>query len=136
MMTNQLDRARAGLLEAALATSPAERYVAAHLSALRAAAAVIGAKAQPETSRRGRPPNVWALLEAVAPELTEWARFFAAGARRRADAEAGVSGAVGPREADDLLRDAETFLALVETTLGVPHQESLPRSHAALRAAR
>ena len=27
--------------------------------------------------------------------------------------------AVTPREADDLLRDATTFLALVETTLGL-----------------
>ena len=30
-------------------------------------------------------------------------------------------------EADDLLRDAENFLALVDTTLGVPHQTALPR---------
>jgi len=33
---------------------------------------------------------------------------------------------VHPREADDLLRDAQTFLALVETTLGLPHQPALP----------
>ena len=62
----------------------------------------------------------------AAPELAEWAAFFAAGAGKRAAAEAGLD-AVTPREADDLLRDVETFLALAETTVGVPHQTSLPR---------
>ena len=129
----QLTRARSGLVEAALATSAGERYVAAHLAALRAAAAVLAARTRP-TTRRGAPPSVWTMLATVAPELHEWAAFFAAGASRRADAEAGIPGAVGAREADDLLRDAETFLALVETTLGLDHQQSLPRVHAALRA--
>jgi len=59
------------------------------------------------------------LLTEVAPELGEWAAFFAAGAGKRAAAEAGVTRAVTGREADDLLRDAGTFLALVETTLGL-----------------
>src|SRR5699024_878556 len=103
---------------------------------LRAASAVLAARARPSTpsSRRKPPSSVWSLLVAVAPELGEWAGVFAAGASRRADAEAGIPGAVGAREADDLLRDAETFLALVETTLGLPHQQVLPRAHAALRA--
>ena len=63
-----------------------------------------------------------AVLPQVAPELTEWAAFFAAGAAKRAAAEAGLTRAVTAREADDLLRDAETFLAVVETTLGLAHQ--------------
>jgi hypothetical protein len=131
--STQLLRARAGLVEAALATSASERYVSAHLAALRAAAAVLAVRTRP-ASRRGAPPSVWTMLATVAPELHEWATFFAASASRRADAEAGIPGAVGAREADDLLRDAETFLALIETTLGVAHQQSLPRMHAALRA--
>ncbi len=45
----------------------------------------------------------------------------------RAAAEAGLSRAVTPREADDLLRDVQTFLALVETTLGLDHQPVLPQ---------
>ena len=130
---SQLARARSGLVEAALATSASERYVAAHLAALRAAAAILAVKTRP-TSRRGAPPSVWTVLATVAPELQEWATFFAAGAGRRADAEAGIPGAVGARQADDLLRDAEMFLALVETTLGLAHQQSLPCVHAALRA--
>ena len=66
---------------------------------------------------RGRPKSAWVLLTQVAPELTEWAQFFAAGAQKRAAAEAGLAGVVTPREADDLLRDAQSFLSVVETTL-------------------
>ena len=40
---------------------------------------------------RGRQQsNAWVLLAEVAPELEEWARFFAAGAAKRAAAEAGL----------------------------------------------
>jgi len=118
-----LGAARHGLAEAMVAPRPAERYAQAHVAALRTAAAVLAARARP-VSPRG-PRSAWALLAQVAPELGEWAGFFAAGAGKRAAAEAGLN-AVTAREADDLLRDAETFLALVETTLGVPHQTSLP----------
>jgi hypothetical protein len=112
--------ARHGLVEASVATTPSERYAAAHLSALRAAAAVIAARARPSSGpqRRTRPLSAWVLVAAVAPELGEWAAFFASGARKRAAAEARLPGAVTTREADDLLRDAETFLAVVETKLG------------------
>jgi hypothetical protein len=115
-----LGLARAGLAEAASATAASDRYAAAHLSALRAAAAVIAAHARPAdpAARRPRPLSAWVLLTTVAPELGEWAAFFAAGARKRAAAEAHLPGAVTAREADDLLRDAETFLAVVETKLG------------------
>ena len=125
-----LGLSRRGLLEAAAAGHPVDRYAAAHLSALRAAAAVLACRARPAptTGRRARPTSAWVLLTAVAPELGEWAAFFAAGARRRAAAEAGVPGAVSPREADDLLRSAETFLAVVETTLGRAHQPLLATS--------
>jgi hypothetical protein len=61
----------------------------------------------------------------VAPELGEWAVFFAAGATKRAAAEAGIPRVVTLREADDMLRDVERFLAVVETTLGKPHQSLL-----------
>lgn len=107
-----------GLQEAAHCELPADRYAAAHLAALRAAAAVLAVRARPD-GRRRRPQNAWAVLAMVAPELTEWAYFFAAGARKRAAAEAGLRSAATAREADDLVRDAECFLRLVETTLGV-----------------
>ncbi len=117
---------RRGLLEAAAADRPVDRYAAAHLAALRAAAAVLACRARPDSSpRRSRPTSAWLLLSAVAPELAEWADFFAAGARKRAAAEAGVPSAATAREADDLLRDAESLLAVVETALGLPHQPAL-----------
>jgi SAV_6107-like HEPN len=111
--------ARRGLVEATSTDRPGERYATAHLAALRAAAAVLACRARPAGNlRRSRPTSAWVLLANVAPELAEWAGFFAAGARKRAAAEAGLPSAVTPREADDLVRDAETFLSVVETTLG------------------
>jgi hypothetical protein len=128
-----LDQAHRGLDAAGRCTDLRERYATAHLAALRAAAAVLAARTRPETGGR-RPRSAWVLLGQVAPELGEWATFFAAGAAKRAAAEAGLSRAVTAREADDLLRDALTFLALVETTLGVhqgAHQPMLPAGAAA-----
>ena len=119
-----LDRSRSSLLQACGARSPGERYVGAHLSALRAAAAVLAVRGRP--SVRGGPRSVWEVLPRIAPELGEWASFFAATASRRAAIEAGRGDVVGVREADDLLREAETFRNVVESTLGLPHQSVLP----------
>ena len=119
---------RRGLVEACTAATCAERYATAHLAALRAAAAVLACRARPTTGRRGRPTSAWVLLAEVAPELGEWAAFFAAGARKRAAAEAGLPSAVSEREADDLVRDAESFLSVVESSLGVPGRQLLLRS--------
>ena len=77
-------------------------------------------------TRRRKPYSVWELLPQVEPALTEWAAYFAAGAGKRAAAEAGLPRAASAREADDLLRDAETFLSLAETALGVEVQSPLP----------
>ena len=118
-----LDRARASLVEATMADSAADRYVAAHVAALRMAAAVLAGRTRP-APRRGQ-QSAWSLLTKVAPELAEWAAFFAAGAGKRAAAEAGLHQAVTSREADDLLRDAESFLAVVERFLELPHQPAL-----------
>ena len=122
-----LESARSGLADAVDETSPAGRYVAAHLAALRAAAAVVAVRGEPSSgSRRRRPRSVWELLPQVEPALAEWAAFFAAGANKRAAAEAGLSRAATAREADELLRDAEIFLSVVETALGVLGQSQLP----------
>ena len=118
-----LGSAARGLLEAYTTPEPARRYATAHLAALRAAAAVLAARAHPV--RRGRIRSVWALLPTVAPPLQEWATFFAAGAAKRAAADAGLP-VVSQREADDLLRDAETFLVQVAALLGADQQAILP----------
>ena len=115
-----LGRAAESLREAITSTSVPERYAHAHVSALRATAALLAARAQPAMPGRGRrQKNAWVLLAEVAPELSEWASFFASGAGKRAAAEAGSRRAVNAREADDLVRDADRFLALVESSLGL-----------------
>jgi hypothetical protein len=114
-----LGSAARGLLEAYVTPEPARRYATAHLAALRAAAAVLAARAHPV--RRGRIRSVWSLLPGVAPQLQEWSVFFAANAAKRAAADAGLP-VVTQREADDLVRDAETFLGQVAALLGVDQQ--------------
>jgi SAV_6107-like HEPN len=131
-----LDRSRASLLQACRTGDAGERYVEAHLGALRAAAALLAARSLPNGSgspgtgrairtstTRSRPRSVWELLPRVAPELTEWAAFFAASARRRAAIERG--GRITARESDDLLRQAENFLEIVQDLLGLPRDTAL-----------
>ncbi|RBY77132.1 hypothetical protein DQ238_15680 [Geodermatophilus sp. TF02-6] len=121
-----LDQAHRALAEAAASTDARQRYATAHLGALRAAAAVLAARTRPESGRR-RPRSAWVLLGQVAPELEEWATFFAAGAAKRAAAEAGLSRAVTEREADDLVRDVRTFLTVVEDAVGSTPSPGSPR---------
>lgn len=114
-----LARSAESLQEAITAPDVPSRYACAHVAALRAAAALLAARARPVPSRRRPQKNAWVLLAEVAPELGEWAAFFAAGAAKRAAAEAGSTRAVTEREADDLVRDADRFLAVVESALGL-----------------
>ncbi|MEU0597586.1 SAV_6107 family HEPN domain-containing protein [Streptomyces sp. NPDC006393] len=128
-----LAKARAGLEEAAVLETPNERYATAHLAALRTAAAVLAARARPEPTprRRARIRSAWEVLPEIAPELTEWSALFAAGARRRALAEAGVHGAAGRRDADDLIRDVAMFIRIVERMLVLQPVLPQPRQDAA-----
>lgn len=103
-----------GLGAAVRAGDVADRYAAAHLAALRAAAALIAARARPVRGRRG---SVWQLLPTVAPEFDEWAAYFAAGSAKRQAAQAGISRLIPAREADDIVRQAAAFLDLVEQAL-------------------
>lgn len=115
-------RSAESLSEAIQATDVPTRYACAHVAALRAAAALLAARATPTARGRRQQRNAWVLLARVAPELAEWATFFAAGADKRAAAEAGSVRAVTEREADDLVRDADRFLGVIEQALGlVPH---------------
>lgn len=132
-----IDRAHDSLVWALTAPTPGERYVAAHLSALRAAAAVLAVRGRPgRPGRAGGPRSVWEVLPIVAPELGEWADFFAAGAARRAAVEAGRDDIVSSREADDLVRDGETFLLLVELALGLSRPDVSPAGAGRLRPRR
>ncbi|MFD8598692.1 SAV_6107 family HEPN domain-containing protein [Kitasatospora sp. NPDC059646] len=115
-----LRHAHRTLVHARSRQDPLERYATAHLAALRATAAVLAVRGRPSSPRRRhaiRP--AWELLPEVAPELAEWAAYFAAGARRRAAAEAGITGAAGERDADDLIRNTALYLRIVERILAL-----------------
>jgi hypothetical protein len=110
-----LEAARDELRAAQDARQPAERFRAAHLGALRAAAAVLALRAR--SRRTSRPTDAWTLLASVAPEYAEWAAFFAAHSATRSAVDAGVRGRVSQRDADDMVRQADLFLALVTRTV-------------------
>ena len=126
-----LGRARTTLEEACRTADASERYRDAHLGALRAAAALVAARITP--SPRSRPRSVWQVLPGIAPELAEWAAFFAACSAHRSIIDRG--GWIPAREADDLLRQAEMFLEIVQGILGVPITVPLPGLTTPLRGA-
>ncbi|MFE1267539.1 SAV_6107 family HEPN domain-containing protein [Streptomyces sp. NPDC058758] len=116
-----LTKAKEGLGQASSLEDPNGQFAAAHLAALRAAAAVISVRASSgeaanENRRRGV-RSAWDLLPEVAPELKEWSELFAASAHLRARAEAGIQGAVTRLQANDMKRDAEHFVRLAERLL-------------------
>jgi hypothetical protein len=114
-----LSQAKTTWAEAVMEPRATEKYRGAHIAALRAAAALLALRARPAAAVRRRPTSAWVLLEGVAPELAEWAGFFADSANRRAAIEAGSVSVVSERDADDLLRAAGEFVAIVERMVGV-----------------
>ncbi|WP_022909725.1 SAV_6107 family HEPN domain-containing protein [Aestuariimicrobium kwangyangense] len=106
-----LARAQTLVVTADLTPDPATRYLAAH-HALRELA-VLALRA-----RTGRPPRgssnagLWRVVAHHAPELAEWAGYLSA-IQPRHDAAARGELPIGDREADDLVRDAQTFLEAV-----------------------
>ena len=113
-----LVRSAESLDEAASSTDSAVRFANAHVAALRAAAAWLAARSKPAAGKR-RSRNAWVLLAATSEEMSGWANYFAAGAAKRAAAEAGATAAVSRAEADTLIEAADRFLAVVEESLGV-----------------
>lgn len=113
-----LERARAALDTAVRCSDDGERFRMAHLAALRTAAAVLAERGRPNAARR-KLISVWVLIDAVAPEFSDWARYFAAGAATRAAVEAGARHAASARAADDQVRAAGDFLGLVQQSLGM-----------------
>ena len=84
-----------------------------------------GDRAAPRTRRRlFAALGIFAAIAAIAYLATRW---FAPPSEDTDDAYVGGNiVSVTAREADDLVRDAEIFLALVETTIGLVHQPVLP----------
>lgn len=121
-------RASALLADAAVAREPGERFVTAHLAALRAAAAVLDVRGRPPR-RRGAAGSLsaWVLLPQVAPELADWARLFAEAAPRRAAVETGRPDSVTAAQAERHRRDADAFVGDVAAMLGARLQQQLPQ---------
>jgi hypothetical protein len=107
-----LGQAESGLGAAEVERDPAQRYAQAYLAALRAAAALLAMRGRPHRAR-SRPMSVWTLMSSVAPELREWAAFFASCSATRASVQAGITRAVSTRSADDLVRQTGQFVELV-----------------------
>lgn len=118
-----VDRARDALLDACHSSGATERYALAQLGALRAATALVASR--PPARRRPVRRDVWATVVTGAPELTEWGEFFALTSARGRNAERGRAH-LTTREADDLVRQAEMFLELVLSRLGLPMSTPLP----------
>ena len=102
-----LARADAELVAAALAQDAGERFVHAHLGALRAAAAVVALRARPV--RRGRARSVWEQLADAEPALAAWSPPGPRRARRGAAGAAGRYDQADPRRAVELAACAEDF---------------------------
>jgi len=111
--------ARQGLADAERTTGDGLRYAAAHLAALRAAAAILAARAEPVRRPRERVSSVWVLLPQVAPEFADWASFFANTGTKRAAAEAGIPRVVTAAEADRMVEAAGQFVHTVASALGI-----------------
>jgi hypothetical protein len=111
-----LAQARRMLADAEWSTDPVERFTGAYGAALKASAAVLVARGRPHRGR-ARPTSGWILLSAAAPELGEWAGFFAAHSGLHAAAQAGISSRISTRAADDLLRQAAQFAELAARTV-------------------
>lgn len=130
-----LARSDAELLAAQFAPEASERFVHAHLAAIRAAAAVLAVRGRP--GRRSATRTVWEMLSGVSPELETWAAYFAAGAGLRSRIEAGRRELVDGGRAETALAAAEDFRDAVELVLGaeaaVAHRAGR-RSALALRA--
>jgi hypothetical protein len=111
-----LAEAEQGLAEAEHEPNPGYRFATAYLCALRAAAAMLALRGRPHRGR-SRPTSVWTLLASVAPELREWAAFFAASSATRASVQAGITRTVSARAADDLVRQTSQFIGLVRRAI-------------------
>src|SRR5690606_41854472 len=80
---------RHGLADAGRERTLAARFAASYLSALRAGAAILAAKGRPHR-RAAKPQSTWALLASTAPEVAQWAEYFAARPATHASAQAGT----------------------------------------------
>lgn len=110
-------QAAQGLAAAAHETEPAARFAAAYSAALRTAAAVLVSYGSPHRARR-KPQSVWELLPRTAPELGEWAAYFAGWSDTHVAAQAGRTRRVDAGDAGEISTRAEAFLTHARSMTG------------------
>ena len=116
-----LESAARDLSDASAAPDPGNRYIHAHLAALRAAAALVAVRSgQERLPRPDRLRSVWELLADTAPEFAGQASVFAAGAHKREAAGAGLPRAVTCQEADIILGEARVLVEAAQAAAGEP----------------
>jgi hypothetical protein len=112
-----LAQARALWRDAVAQPLPADRFRIAHLSALRATAALLAVRSEPGRRLAHRPTSAWVLVLKIAPEFADWAAYFEAGVAKRAAADAGVLAAVSEAEGSEMLEAVRTYLFLVDAAM-------------------
>ncbi len=122
-----IGQAWADLAESRRETDPNQRFAVAYLAALRGAAAMLALRGRPHRGR-ARPTSAWVLLANLAPELDEWALFFASSSATRAAVQAGVTRLVTQRAADDMTRQTAQFLDLIATAISTAGTTPVPAS--------
>jgi len=122
-----LARSEAELVASTVASDPAETFLHAHLAALRAGAALVQARGRPGPRSRAR--TVWDMVTRVAPELADFAAYFAGNAATRSAVEAGRA-EVDPARAARAVAAADQFHEAVRALL----DEADVQGHLALRA--
>lgn len=123
--TDLVSKGDAELLASQLASDAAERFVHAHLGALRLAGAVLAASGA--APQRGRAKSAWQQLRTAEPSMSRWAAYFESGARVRAAVAAGRPEVVDDALASRWAAAAEDFRDVVSEHLGVePSVHAVP----------
>lgn len=122
-----LTQAWHGLADAAREITPSDRFIASYLSALRAGAAILVAKGRPHR-RAAKPQSTWTLLASAAPEVAQWAEYFAARSTLHAAAQSGLTRRVGAVATEELRHRAEEFVALAARVVHGDPGEPEPRA--------
>lgn len=109
-----LRRAHAELDSAHTSTSPQERFVLAHMAALRGAAAALATSGGTIGSKRRKVQSAWVQLAELSPEWLPWVEYYSASAITRAEIESGQQRELQSSQAREAVRAASQFLKAVE----------------------
>lgn len=117
-----LRRAHAELDAAHMNISPQERFLRAHMAALRGAAAVLATSGGALKSKRQKVQSAWTQLAELDPGWLPWVEYYSASAATRAAIESGQQRELQSNQAREAVRVASQFLKEVEAF--VKHREA------------